>query len=176
MRSWMNRSRSRGRMRHWAPSFAAVSSRVLIQRRTVLVETRQRAATSSIVRSCSGTGLVVLLIVRPRGVDRLLRGRSHLFGYLLSQETNELRQGARLSRSRLLILLAVLVDHRGGPPSLNNASARSLIHVIGATKWQVQKIGIILKAAFCAGLLPTSCLRSRALLPLGSGLAGWRCP
>jgi hypothetical protein len=62
----------------------------------------------------------------------------------------------------------------GVPSSLNNASARSLIHVIGATKWQVQKIGIILMAAFRARLLRTSCLHRRALLPLGSGLAGLR--
>jgi len=63
----------------------------------------------------------------------------------------------------------------GVPSSLDNASSRWLIHVTGATKWQVQKIGIILIASFCTRLLQTSCLRSRALLPLGSGRAGRRC-
>ena len=55
-RSRMKLLRSVGRILHWLPSCAAASSSAVIQRRTVLLETWQRAATSSMVSSCPGAG------------------------------------------------------------------------------------------------------------------------
>jgi hypothetical protein len=88
-RSRTNKSRSRGRMRHWFPSCAAVSSRALIQRRMVFSGTRRSFAVLAMLRS--GSGLVFCMVrLRSRGGDMR---RSPVLGSLAGQKARKLLQG-----------------------------------------------------------------------------------